>query len=120
MNKIRTARVESAIKREIATAILLEVKDPRIGFVSVTGVSLTKDYKIAHVFVSIMGDEKAKKKSLAGLKAGAGFFRHYIGENVRLQFTPEIIFEIDTTLDERARIDGLLQQIEESNKHERP
>jgi ribosome-binding factor A len=120
MNKIRTARVESAIKREIATAILLEAKDPRIGFVSVTGVSLTKDYKIAHVFVSIMGDEKAKKKSLAGLKAGAGFFRHYIGENVRLQFTPEIIFEIDTTLDERARIDGLLQQIEESNKHERP
>ena len=118
MNKIRTARVEMAIKKEIANAVLFEAKDPRIGFVTVTGVSLTKDYKIAHVFVSVMGDKKTKKKSLAGLKAASGFFRHYIGENVRMQFTPEVIFELDTTLDERDRIDSLLQQIEESNKHE--
>jgi ribosome-binding factor A len=75
MNKIRTARVESAIKREIATAVLLEAKDPRIGFVTVTGVSLTKDYKIAHVFVSVMGDEKAKKKIAGRVKGGIGFFQ---------------------------------------------
>jgi ribosome-binding factor A len=118
MHKIRKARVESVLKREIAMLILQEIKDPRINLVTVTGVSLTQDLKVAHVYVSVMGDEEAKIRSLQILTNASGFMRLKVGENVRMQFTPKIIFAIDNALDEKARIDRLLKQIEDEKKDE--
>lgn len=118
MNKIRKARVESVLKREIATLLLQEIKDPRLAFSTVTGVSLTSDYKTAHVYVSIMGDEEAKKRSMEALHASSGFVRKQVGDNVRMQFTPKILFVLDNALDDRARIDRLLKEIEDTKKDE--
>ena len=118
MHKIRKARVESVLKREIATLVLQEIKDPRLAFTTVTGVSLTSDLKTAHVYVSIMGDDEAKKRSMEALQAASGFARKQVGDNVRMQYTPKIVFTLDNALDDRARIDRLLKEIEDSKKNE--
>jgi ribosome-binding factor A len=112
MNNIRKQRVESAIKREISTMILTDIKDPRVGFVSVTHVSLTNDIRIAHVYVSVMGDEETKEKSLEGLKSAAGFIRKQVGDVIKLRYTPEIIFKIDDTQEERNKILRILKTLE--------
>ncbi len=116
MNNIRKQRVESAIKKEISTLILRELKDPRITFVSVTHVSLTKDLRIAHVYVSIMGDPEAKEKNMEGLKSAAGFIRKEVGGVIKLRYTPEIIFKIDDTMEERERIMRLLKTIQDERQ----
>jgi len=116
MNNIRKQRVESAIRREISTLILRDLKDPRIGFVSVTHVSLTNDLRIAHVYVSIMGDNEAKEKSMEGLKSASGFIRKQVGDVIKLRYTPEIIFKLDDTQEERERIMKLLKTIEDERK----
>ncbi|MEI7542269.1 MAG: 30S ribosome-binding factor RbfA [bacterium] len=118
MHKIRKARVESVLKREIATLVLQEIKDPRLAFATVTGVSLTDDLKVAHVYVSIMGDDEAKKRSMEALNASSGFVRKQVGDNVRMQYTPKIVFKLDNALDDRARIDRLLKEIEDAKKND--
>jgi ribosome-binding factor A len=114
MKSMRKLKVESQMKREISMIIMRDIKDPRAHkLISVTGVSLTNDLRAAHVYVSIMGDDKAKRGGLAGLKSAAGFVRKEIGESMNLQFTPEIIFALDDTLDEQARLEGLFKKIED-------
>jgi ribosome-binding factor A len=112
MKKLRQLKVESLLKREIATLILMEVKNPKVKFVTVTGVSLSNDLRRAHVYVSVMGDEATKKRALKGLKDTSGFIRSKVGDVINLRYNPEIIFEIDRSIDEHARVDSLLQQIE--------
>ncbi len=116
MKKLRQLKVESLLKREIATLILMEVKNPKVKFVTVTGVSLSHDLKIANVFVSVMGDDETKKKAIKGLKDTSKFLRHRIGENIDLRYNPEIKFELDNSIDEHARVDMLLQKIEDEKK----
>ena len=117
MHSIRKAKVESQLKREISMIIMQDIKDPRVHhLISVTGVSLSNDIRIAHVFVSVMGDEKAKKGAMAGLNSAAGFIRKEIGESIRLRYNPEIKFELDETLDEQMRIERLLKTIEDERK----
>ena len=118
MQGIRKKKAESLLKREISEIILRELKDPRVKFVTITGVSLTNDLKAAHVYVSVMGGEKDKKGSMAGLRSAAGFVRGRIGDNVRLRYNPEIKFEIDDTLETRDRIEQLFRKIEESRTDE--
>ena len=113
MQGVRKKKAESLLKREISGIIMREMKDPRVKFVTVTGVSLTNDLKAAHVYISVMGGEKEKKGTMAGLKSAAGFVRGRIGESVRLRYNPEIRFELDETLDARDRVEKLLRKIEE-------
>ncbi len=114
MHNIRKQKVESQLKREIGMLIMRELKDPRTNhLISVTNVSLTNDIRAAHVYVSVMGDEKAKKGAMAGLKSAAGFIRKEIGEIIQLRYTPEIIFELDETIDEQVRVEKLFKTIEE-------
>ncbi|HPI02588.1 MAG TPA: 30S ribosome-binding factor RbfA, partial [Candidatus Goldiibacteriota bacterium] len=82
MQGIRKQKVESLMKREISTIIMREVKDPRIGFVTVHSVSLTNDLREAHIYISVMGDEEQKKKSLEGLRQASGFIRGQVGDAV--------------------------------------
>jgi ribosome-binding factor A len=114
MHNIRKQKVESQLKREISMLIMRELKDPRTNkLISVTNVSLTNDIRAAHVYVSVMGDEKDKKGAMAGLKSAAGFIRKEIGEIIQLRYTPEIIFELDETIDEQVRVERLFKTIEE-------
>jgi ribosome-binding factor A len=86
----------------------------------VTGVSLSNDIRTANVHVSIMGDEKDKKGGMAGLKNAAGFIRKRIGESIQLRYTPEIVFELDDTLDEQMRMERIFQTIQEQGKKDEP
>ena len=120
MKKLRQLKVESLLKREIATLILMEVKNPKVNrLISVTGVKLSNDLRRAHVYVSVMGDEAAKKKAMRGLKEASGFIRSKVGDAINLRYNPEILFELDTSIDEHARIDSLLQQIEKEREENR-
>jgi ribosome-binding factor A len=116
MKKLRQLKVESLIKREIAMLVLTQVKNPKVKFVTVSGVNMSTDMRIAHVFVSVMGDEEAKQRALKGLKQASGFIRGKIGDVLNLRYCPDIVFELDRAVDEHARIDGLLKQIEDEKK----
>ena len=114
MNIIRKKRLESLLKREISTIILRQIKDPRIHFVTVTEVSLTNDYKTAHIYVSIMGDEMEKQKNLEGLKNASGFIRKLIGEEIKIRYNPELIFKIDDSFEKQDKIFKILKEIEDN------
>ncbi len=114
MNEIRKKRLESLLKREISMILMREIKDPRIHFVTVTNVSMTNDYKTAHIYVSIMGDEKEKKLNFEGLKNATGFIRKLVGEAIKIRYNPELIFKIDDSFEKQDKIFKILKEIEEN------
>ena len=85
-----------------------ELKDPRIGFATVTEVRMTDDLKIARVYVSVYGDEKVREDTLLGLRAAAGFMRREIASRLDLRSAPTLSFQTDATLEKATRIDALL------------
>ena len=115
--QLRTEKLQELIKQEMSQMLLKELKDPRIGFVTVTGVEMTGDLREAKIYVSIMGGAEQVKSSLEGLNSALGFIRREIGQRVRLRFTPEISFALDTSLDYGDHIQKLLLQVEGDAKH---
>lgn len=111
MGKIRVNRVGEQIKKEISDIIQNDLKDPRVGFVTVTEVDVTGDLQIAKVFISVLGSEEQKHDSLKALRKAVGFIRSEVGKRVRLRLTPEIIFQLDTSLDYSTRIQEVLRDI---------
>ena len=111
-NKLRIEKLQELIKQEVGKMILNDLKDPRIGFVTVTDVEMTGDLREAKIFVSIMGGAEQIKNSLEGLNSALGFVRREIGQRIRLRFTPEISFALDTSLDYGDHIQKLLLQVE--------
>ena len=111
-NKLRIEKLQELIKQEVGKMILNDLKDPRIGFVTVTDVEMTGDLREAKIFVSIMGGAEQVKNSLEGLNSALGFVRREIGQRIRLRFTPEISFALDTSLDYGDHIQKLLLQVE--------
>ncbi len=89
------------------------VKDPRVGFVTITGVDLSPDLRHARIFVSTMGTEKQKAESLQALNHAAGWIRHELGQRIRMKFLPEVVFREDTSQEYGERIDRLLGEIHE-------
>lgn len=111
MSQLRIEKIQELMKQEISKIILRELKDPRIGFVTVTGVHITRDLSEATAYVSIMGNEKHVKDSWEGLQSSLGYIRREIGHRVRLRITPELKFEIDKSLDYSEHIQKLLNKI---------
>ena len=89
------------------------IKDRRIGFVTVIGVDLSPDLRHAKVFVSAMGTDRQKKESMDALNHASGWIRHELGQRIRMKFLPEIVFRPDTSMDHGERIDQLLEDIRE-------
>jgi ribosome-binding factor A len=110
----RPQRLEVQIQHEVSLMISRDLKDPRVGFVTVTGVRLSPDLRHARVFVSAMGTEKQRKESLEALNHAAGWIRRELGQRVRMKFLPDIIFDVDTSQEYGERIDRLLDDIRES------
>jgi len=90
-----------------------DVKDRRIGFVTVTGVDLSPDLRHAKVFVSILGSLEERKRSLQALNHASGFIRHGLGQRIRMKHLPDLQFNQDQSLDYGERIDHLLEELEE-------
>jgi ribosome-binding factor A len=115
MAKYRSGRINEEIKRELSSIIQNEIKDPRLNaMVSVTTVDVTKDMRYAKVFVSIFGSEEEKSSTLGALKSSAGFMRKEIGHRVNLRHTPEILIELDNSIERGMHIDNLIQKIKET------
>ena len=112
MSQLRVEKVQELMKQEISSIILRELKDPRIGFVTVTSVECTGDLREAKVYVSLMGSEQQVKDCWQGLQSSLGFIRREIGRRIRLRFTPEISFMLDKSLDYSDHIQKLLLQIQ--------
>lgn len=114
MAKIRTGRVAEQIKKELSQLIQTELKDPRIGFVTVTGVDLTNDLSQAKVYLSVFGDEEQKEGSLKGLEKAKGFLRSELGKKIQLRHTPELIFKFDESIAYGSRIEKLLGDLDKN------
>lgn len=113
--RLRVEKLQELIKQEVSKMLLKEIKDPRIGFVTVTDVEMTGDLREAKIFVSIMGNEEQVKNSWAGLQSSLGFVRREIGHRIRLRFTPFVSFALDKSLDYGEHIQKLLLQIEKES-----
>lgn len=109
----RPQRVALQIQHEISLMISRDMKDRRIGFVTVTGVQMSPDLRHAKVFVSHMGSEDEKNESLAALNHAAGWVRRELGRRIRMKFSPEIVFLTDTSQEYGERIDRLIDEIRE-------
>lgn len=111
MAKHRANRLAETLKEEISQLIREELKDPRIGFVTVTSVEVAEDLGHAKVYVSVLGDAQAGKESIEGLKRAAGYVRTEIGRRIRLRHVPEIVFKYDTSIEHGAHIAELLKGV---------
>lgn len=115
----RADRVSDQMKQEIADILMRKIKDPRIGFVTVTDVEVADDLRNATVFVSVYGKDDEKEASLKGLKSAAPFIRSELGKRMRLRLVPELVFRFDATVERGAHIMKLLHEIEEKEKKDK-
>jgi len=106
----RSARVAEQIKRELAELIRLEVKDPRVGFISLTDVELTPDYAHAKVYFTSMTGTEGLESILTGLKRTSGFLRRELRRRVRIHTTPELHFVYDNSIIEGNRLSALIDE----------
>jgi ribosome-binding factor A len=115
---VRLARLRELFKQEISTILQREMKDPRIGFVSVTDVELSQDLRHAKVFVSILGDEGAKAKTMAALSSAQGFIRTELGRRIRLRYIPQVHIKLDESIERGVRVQHLLRRVAEAKGEE--
>lgn len=110
----RQEKIQELLREEISDILHREFKDPRLGFVTVTGAEVTADLRHAKVFVSILGSDEERAKNMAVLKKAEHYVRQVFGRRARMKVIPEIEFKLDTSADQGVRIFELLEQI----KHE--
>jgi ribosome-binding factor A len=107
----RTARLNEQLKRELSGLIRTEVRDPRVGVVTVTAAQVAADLGSARVFVQIHGDEAERRSTLAGLQAAAPFLRSLLGRILKIRRVPELRFKIDESLEHAQRIEQVLHEV---------
>jgi len=107
----RDGHLEETLRRIIASALHLEVEDPRVGFVTVSEVRLNRDRTVAQVFYTVLGDEEERKTSLEGLKRCRGYLRQIVGDQIRMRAVPEIRFTYDDSLDRSFSVEETLDRI---------
>jgi len=108
----RKQKLEEMLKRLVSEVIVKELNDPRIGFVTITGVSLNRDYSIAEVRVSILGEAKDIRKSFDGLKSSRGYIQKYVGDNLSIRHVPRIQFLLDSSVSDGVRMVSLLEGLD--------
>jgi ribosome-binding factor A len=109
----RANRVSEQMKKELSDIIGRKIKDPRIGFVTVTDVQVTGDLQQAKVYITVLGGEDQRENTLKGLAKAKGFIRSEVGQRIRLRKTPEIIFEFDESIDYGNHIETLLRKVQD-------
>jgi ribosome-binding factor A len=114
--------VAEEMREQIARLVARELKDPRIGFVTITRVEVSADLGHAKAYVSVLGDDKQRRESLIGLKQAAGFVRREVGRRMRMRVLPDVQFVYDKGVDATDRVARLLDQVradEEARERER-
>jgi ribosome-binding factor A len=111
----RLERVAEGI-REVLAAEVLRLKDPRLGFVTLTGVKVTPDLRKARVFYTVLGEERERRGTIAALRSARSHLRTTLGQQVRMKFTPELEFEEDTAEARGQRVEEILARIREEER----
>jgi ribosome-binding factor A len=106
----RMRRVDEALRSVLSDAITKDLKDPRVGFVTVTGVKTSPDIRHARVYVSVLGDAETRQATLEGLASAHGFLQSRLAAELSLKHTPALVFEYDDSVDRGMRISELLQE----------
>lgn len=112
----RTEKLGDLIRDEIARLLLRDLKDPRLGFLTITGVEVSPDLRQARVFVSVLGDAAARDASLEALRHGAGYIQKALFRNLRLRHAVSIRFAPDESLERGARIEAVLKRLHEQEE----
>jgi ribosome-binding factor A len=108
----RKQKVAQRIKEEISEIIHDQIKDPRIGFLTITKVEISNDLRVAKIFYSVLGDDEKKKEAKLGLDSACKYIRKLLGDTLKLRYTPEIIFRLDTSSEYSMYIGKIFEKIE--------
>lgn len=110
MGQVRVEKVQELIRQEVGKIILHDLKNPKIGFVTVTSVEMSSDLRHGKIFISLYGDEEEQKKTWLALLKSLPFIRREIGQRVHLRYTPELIFAKDTSEEYSEYIQKILRE----------
>lgn len=113
--KRRPEQVAETVRQVIADLLVTEVRDPRVGFVTVTGVQITNDLSVATVRVSVMGEQAERDAAMEGLESAAGFLRSRVAKALSTRVIPELRFELDRGLEHAARINRILGELKQED-----
>jgi len=118
---IRPERIASEMREYISNIIAEEIKDPRIGFITITRVEVTPDIRNAKVYFSSLGGKDEKESAAEGLNSAAGFIRKSLGEKMRIKFTPELLFRLDESAEYSIHLNQIFDKIhKEKEKKDEP
>ena len=115
----RSDRVADQIQRELAGLIQLEVKDPRVGMVTITAVEVSREFEYARIFFTVLGDDKVRESTIKGLTHAAGFLRRELAHRLKLRTTPELQFIYDKSIDNAARMSELISAAVAADQHDK-
>lgn len=115
-NPHRQEKLGELFALELSDLLRTRVKDPRVGFASITHVEVSGDLRHAKVHVSVMGTHEEQVATMRGLKNAAGYLRHELASRVTLRYMPELTFKLDTSIEEGARILNLINQVEQEER----
>jgi len=109
--KYRKDRLEELIRRIVSEIIMRELKDPRIGFVTVTGVELSKDYAEAKIGISILGNSTEVRKGMEGIRSSSGYVQKLLGKELKIRSLPKVYFYLDKTVEEAVEMVGKINNL---------
>ena len=112
----RLERLASLARRELSDILMKDINDPRIGFVTITAVEFTGDLSRMTVYVSVLGNDAAKKRSMEGLDAARGYIRRDIGSRIKIRTTPEVVFKFDASIEKGDKIAGMISKLEKERE----
>ena len=112
MSSARPERVQEAIRQEISKIVQNEIKDPRLGFLTITAVELTRDLRYARVYFSVLGEGKDKRLALKGLTSAKGYIKGLLADRIKMKFMPDIEFKVDDSYEHTRRIHDILEKLE--------
>ncbi len=115
-NAYRQEKLGEQIAQDLSDLLRTRVKDPRVGFASITHVEVSGDLRHAKIFVSVMGTEEEREATMKALRHASGFLRHELASRLILRYMPELTFKLDTSIEEGARILELIRQVEQEDQ----
>ncbi|HEY5002895.1 MAG TPA: 30S ribosome-binding factor RbfA [Ktedonobacteraceae bacterium] len=115
-HQYRQEKLGELIALELSDLLRMRVKDPRVGFASITHVEVSGDLRHAKIFVSVMGTPEEQADTMKGLKNATGYLRHELATRIVLRYMPDIVFKLDTSIAEGARIIDLINKVEQEER----
>lgn len=115
--KLKQERINQIVQKEVSDIIQFTLKDPTIGFITITDVSVTNDYSYATIYVSFLGKQERNEAGMKALNRAKGFIRSELAKRLTIRKVPDLIFKLDETLNKSRKIDAILSEIHKSDEN---